>query len=145
MWDNLSSSIVATITNGISGGTVTGVAAADVLDYEKNILDNYPSITVVAADSPADFADTARNSRQYTFSIKCLQERKEFGAQKAERVLRQLTDELLTLFDTSRYLLGNNLQGRGFVHAAPSRWAYIQSDQIDVRLAEILLVCEVIQ
>lgn len=145
MWDDLSNGIVATLQDGIDRDVVAGVKSASIYDYEPGLTTAYPAISVVPSDSPAKFADTQRNQRTYTFSIKCLQERKEFGAQKAERVQRQLVDELLTLFDSSRYLYGDQLQGRGYVEAAPSRWAYIQTEQVDVRMAEILLACVVIQ
>lgn len=146
MWDELTKSIILTINNGISTGVITGMNATNVYDHEPNVFTEYPAISIVPSDTPrTEFADTARNYRDYTFSIKLLQERREFGANKAERVLRTLTDQMLKMFDGSRYLYGDQLLGRGFVQVAPSRWAYIQTDQVDMRMAEILLSCEVIQ
>lgn len=145
MWDDLSAGIKATIVQAITAGTVTGIKATRILEYEPNQMDGFPFITIAAASAPAEFADTSRNKRNYTFSVKVYQERREFGAEKAEQVLRLLNDELLTLFDAQHYLYGDLIRGRGFVEAIPAEWAYITTEQIDVRVSNILLTAEVIQ
>lgn len=145
MWDSLSAKIIETITANI-GGSITGIDAANVFDYEVNVTNSYPAITVVPADNANGvFADTRRNERSYIFSMKAYQERMSMTPQKAEQALRQLTDQLITTFDANYYLNGSFLQGRGFVKPIPSAWAYIQTEQVDVRLSNILLECVVIQ
>lgn len=144
MWDDLSNGIKATIVNAI-GTTVNGIKATRVLEYEPNTMDGFPFISIAPAEAPAEIADTRRNKRQYTFAVKAYQERKQIGAEKAERVLRQLNDELIQLFDSTPYLYGDLIHGRGWVQPIPSQWAYITTDQVDVRVSNILLVCEVIQ
>lgn len=139
MWDSLSEHI----GNVLRQSTLASGSA--IFDYAKSSFTEYPAITYCPADGDGEFADTTRNKRNYIFSIKCYQERTEMTEQTSEQTLRNLIDELITLFDSQTYLDGDFLHGRGWVKPIPSTWAFIQGEQINMRVAEILIGCVVIQ
>lgn len=144
MWDELSGGII-NLLNTLT--TVDPTAA--VFDHAKTNMAAYPVITVTPSDNTAQFADIRRNQRSYVFAIRCYQERINTGEQKSEQVMRQLVDSIITLFDANVQLDQVNgygrLNGRGFCRPIPSIWKYVVAEQVDVRMAEILLECVVIQ
>lgn len=144
MWDELSGGTINLLN------TLTTVdSALAIFNYAMTNIPGYPAITVTPSDNVAQFADTRRNQRSYVFSIKCYQERLKAGEQQSELIMRQLVDSVITLFDANPFLDTVNgfgrLNGRGYCRPIPSVWKYIQSEQIDVRMAEVLLECVVIQ
>lgn len=150
MWEELSTAIVAII----QGSGIADIKTTNVFGYPKSRFDGYPAITVYPAQNvDTSFADTQRNRRTYVFSIRVYQERAERGEEAAERIMRGLVDSLVTLFDANPYLNASiidddstgTLEGRGFCRPIPSSWAFIQGEQTDTRVAEILLECVVIQ
>lgn len=149
MWEQLSSNIVTIIQN--SG--ISDIKSTNVFGYPKSRFDGYPAITVYpSANVDPSFADTQRNRRTYVFSIRVYQERGERGESESERIMRGLIDSLIALFDANPYLStggdadpGGVLEGIGFCRPIPSQWAFIQGEQTDTRMAEILLECVVIQ
>jgi len=139
MWNELSAAIIAKIK------TSTEVEDAAVLDYAKSKMDKYPTITVTPADNQeAFFADTMRNQRTYNFAIRVYQERLEQGEAESERIMRTLVDDLISIFDGDVYL-NDTLAGRGFARPIPSVWQFVQGEQVNTRMAEIILSCVVIQ
>lgn len=139
MWQELSDGIKAVILN-------SNLVEADyVFDDPASNISGYPAITISAADGDGEFADTARNRRTYIFNVKCYQERIEQGSAGAESIMRALVDDLIELFDANTYLDNDRLQGRGWVRPIPSQWAFIQGEQVDTRVANILIACVVIQ
>lgn len=140
MWDELSAAII----NVIAGSSKVDSSVA-VFDYAKTNLSAYPCITVTPSDNTAQFGDTNRNQRSYIFSLRIYQERTKTGEKLSEQIMRQLADSLITLFDANPYLDNQRLSGRGFCRPIPSVWKYAQAEQIDVRVAEILLEAVVIQ
>lgn len=139
MWNTLSAAIVAIIK------TSGKVDSAAVIDYAKSKMDHYPTISVTPADNQdAIFADTQRNQRTYNFAIRIYQERMEQGEEAAERIMRTIVDDLITLFDANLYL-NTTLQGRGFAKPIPSTWQYVQGELPNTRMAEIIISCVVIQ
>ena len=139
MWNTLSAAIVAKIK------TSSEVANAAVLDYAKSNMDKYPTITVTPSDNTEPFfADTMRNQRTYNFAIRVYQERKEQGEEQSERIMRTIVDDLISIFDADIYL-NDTLAGRGFARPIPSVWQFVQGEQTNTRMAEIILSCVVIQ
>lgn len=138
MWNELSAAIVAKIQ------TSTNINSSYVYDYAKSNLDGFPAVTVVPKDGSGDFADTQRNQRSYTFSIKVYQEQLEQNRNDSERIIRTIVDELMTMFDADGYL-GQTLQGRGWSRPIPSTWDFILGENSVTRTAEILIDCVVIQ
>lgn len=139
MWNELSAAIKAKIQ------TNDEIDSANVFDYAKSQIDAYPTITITPADNQnTSFADTTRRQRSYTFSIKVYQERLEQGESDSERIQRTIVDDLITLFDSDVYL-NNTLAGRGFARPIPSDWSFAAGEQVNMRVAEILLECVVIQ
>lgn len=131
----------------IKAGIITiinnSVKVKAVYNYEEVKPSGYPCITVTAADGDGEFADTSRNRREFIFSIKCYQERIEVGASEAERILINLIDELLGIFDSSaNYNLNNTVI---FAKPIPSKWGYLNVPDADVRTAEILIVGVAVQ
>lgn len=139
MWNTLSAAIVAMVK------TSSEVNSAAVFDYAKSKMTNYPTITVTPHENQdAIFADTARNQRSYNFAIRVYQERMEQGEGESERIMRTIVDDLITIFDADLYL-NATLQGRGFAKPIPSIWQYVQGEQVNTRMAEIIIGCVVIQ
>lgn len=139
MWNTLSAAIVTMIK------TSAEVDSAAVFDYAKSKMDHYPTITVTPSDNQdAIFADTSRNQRTYNFAIRVYQERMEQGEDASERIMRTIVDDLIRIFDADLYL-NTTLQGRGFAKPIPSVWQYVQGEQVNTRMAEIIIGCVVIQ
>lgn len=139
MWNTLSAAIVNMIK------TSGEVDSAAVFDYAKSKMDHYPTITVTPSDNQDPiFADTNRRQRTYNFAIRIYQERMEQGEEASERIMRTIVDDLITIFDADLYL-NATLQGRGFAKPIPSIWQYVQGEQVNTRMAEIIISCVVIQ
>jgi len=139
MWNELSAAIVDVIQ------TSNEVDSDQVFDYAKSKMDHYPTITVTPLDnSDTYFADTSRDGRTYNFAIRVYQERMEQGEEASERIMRTIVDDLISKFDNDIYL-GSTLQGRGFCRPIPSVWQFVQGEQVNTRMAEIILSCVVIQ
>jgi len=139
MWNELSAAIVAMVK------TSAEVDPTAVYDYGKSKMLKYPSITVTPSDNQDPiFADTTRRQRTYNFAIRVYQERMEQGEEASERIMRTIVDDLITIFDADLYL-NTTLQGRGFAKPIPSIWQYVQGEQVNTRMAEIIISCVVIQ
>lgn len=139
MWNELSAAIVTLIK------TSNEVDSTQVFDYAKSKMEHYPCITVTPLDNTDTyFADTSRDGRTYNFAIRVYQERMEQGESDSERIMRTIVDDLISKFDNDIYL-GATLQGRGFCKPIPSRWAFVQGEQVNTRMAEIIVSCVVIQ
>lgn len=115
----------------------------NIYDYEISKPDGYPTITVSLSQNQGIFADTTRNQRSYTWSIRVLQERLNFGEKKAEQVVRKMADELMTIFDAQGSLGLNNTCN--FAKPISIRGYYTGSPEVDVRAIEILLEAVVLQ
>lgn len=139
MWNELSTGI------GNLLATVSDLNSDTIFNYRKSSFDKYPAVVYFPADGDGEFADTQRTQRTYVFQINVYQERVEKGASDTESIMRQRVDDLITLFDTNKYLDNDRLQGRGFVRPIPSRWDLVQGEQVDVLRAQILLMAVVIQ
>lgn len=102
---------VATITAKVKSllGTLESLKA--VYDYSIDLTAGYPCAVVRDGGWRAEFSDTQRNRRVYTIEVYLFQEFGEAGftAEKAARVLRELQDEVITLFDTNITLDGTVL------------------------------------
>lgn len=121
----------------------TSTKVRNVYNYEEVKPAGYPAITVTNYDGAGEFADTQRNRRFFTFSIKCYQERLEVGASEAERIMTNLVDELIGIFDNpTNYNLNNTCV---FAQPIPSKWGYLQVPDADVRTAEILIAAIAVQ
>ena len=119
------------------------VENAAVLDHATTIT-KYPCIQVTAAGNQESlFADTNRVSRAYNFNIDIYQERFEQGEENAERILRTIVDDLISIFDADVYL-GSVLQGRGYARPFNGDWGYT-GEQLNTRSARIIIACAVIQ
>lgn len=133
---------MATYTN--IGNQIVSILQANITDanvvynYTERNPAGYPAIMVEAYDGSAEFADTSRNRREYVFRITCMQERVAVGASEAERILRAMIDQIISVFDSRTNLNLNN--SCDFATPIPSKWGYINAPDIDVRTAEILLV-----
>lgn len=137
MWNDLSEAIINKIK------TSTEVDSSAVFDHARTI-EKYPCIQVTAAgNADSQFADTTRNSRTYNFYVDIFQERNEQGHDEAERILRTIVDDLITIFDADIYL-NNTLRGRGYAKPFNGDWGYV-GEQNNTRSARIIIACVVIQ
>lgn len=151
MWEQLEAAIIGLINNQVA------VNPQWIYNYEPTKPAGYPAIAVVPADGTGVFADTQRNRRSYIFTVKVYQERQSIGSQdptlvpqqEAERVMRALVDSIIQVFDlyANYALAGSNLNVPGlvFVKPIPSTWGYINSPDVDIRIANIRLEAVVVQ
>lgn len=128
--------------NDISAAIVSIIQAEcpkvrNVYDFSKNLPAGYPAVTVSPSEHTGEFLDTTRNRRSFVFSIMCLQERLKVGEGEAERILRNLVDQIITVFDSANHTTLNNTCI--FVRPIPSKWGYFKAPDVDVRVAEVLL------
>lgn len=128
------SNLIVTKLQGISG--LNGV-----YNYEpdKPTAGQYPFATVTPVSFEGEFADTVRNKRTYVFSVRVYQERMEagFGNSKAERLVREMSDEILTAFDSDTTLSGALL----YVKPAHGDLTYENRELGDTRVIEITFDC----
>lgn len=118
-------------------GGITGLFG--VYDYEpdKPTDGKYPFATVSVGDFDGRFGDNQRNERIYTFIVRVYQERVNFGNEKAERLVREIADEVLTLFDNNTTLDGMVK----FVKPLSGNFDYVDREIGDTRIIEFVLEC----
>lgn len=125
---------IATKIRGVSG-------LQQVYEYEPDKPDDgkYPFATVTPAEFRGEFGDTIRNIRTYSFKVRVYQERTAaaFGNQKAERLIREMSDEMMTAFDADTTLSGM-VQ---FVRPISGNLEYVDREVGDTRVAEFNLEC----
>lgn len=99
---NISGAIVTKIQG------VSGLVAVYNYEPDKPTNGGYPFASVTQSAFAGEFGDTIRNLRTYDFTIRVYQERTEagFGNEKTERLVREMTDEILTAFDMDTTLSG---------------------------------------
>lgn len=117
--------------------------AKAVYDYVERNPSGYPAIEVEFYDGSGVFADTGRNRRKRYYRIICMQERVNVGASEAERILGNLVDHVISVFDDRANLALNNTAN--FAYPIPSKWGYIQAPDIDVRSAEIIIAADTVE
>lgn len=123
---------IATKLRGVSG-------IVEVYEYEagKPTSGGYPFATVTPNAFTGRFGDTIRNERTYEFRVRVYQERTAtgFGNQKAERLVREMVDEVLTAFDMDTTLSGM-VQ---YVKPVRGDLSYIDREIGDTRIAEFIV------
>lgn len=116
-------------------GDVQGIKA--VYEYESaNPSGQYPLATVTPNNFDGEYASTAHNRRSYFFNVRIYQERTEtgFGSEKAERVMREVVDEVMDAFDMDTTLSGTVM----FCRPIGGNFDYTEREH-DARTAELLL------
>lgn len=133
---NISSAIVTKL-QGI--GKLNGVYA---FEPDKPTSGQYPFATVTPAAFAGEFGDTIRNIRTYELNIRVYQERVEsaFGNEKAERIMREVVDEILTAFDMDTTLSGTVK----WVKPLSGNLQYEDREIGDTRVAEIKVECRTV-
>lgn len=129
---------IASITTKIKQKVSEMGSIKNTYDYEKGIdtSTGFPLATVTFKSGEGEFLTTAHNLRKHQFFIRVYQEKTTAGAgsNKAERVSREVLDELLTAFDYDTTLSGTVKWVR------PVSWdgAYLDRE-LDVRVLEVVL------
>lgn len=128
------SAAIATKMRGVSG-------IQKVYEYEidKPESGSYPFATVTPEAFSGVFGDTIRNIRTYNIAVRVYQERIEtnFGNEKAERLVREMTDEILTAFDADTTLSGM----MKYVRPVSGDLSYVDREMGDTRIAQFTLEC----
>lgn len=133
----------ADIKAGIVSVLSSATKAKRVYDYEETKPVGYPAITVTPMEGEAEFLDTQRVRRDFTFSVKIYQERVEVGASEAERVITALVDQVISIFDDfSNTTLVNTVV---FMKPVKTKWGYLAVPDADVRSCDITLIGEAAQ
>ena len=118
---------------------VTGIHA--VYNYDPASPDDgkYPYATIRFEGSKAEFGSTNRNIRSFAFKVTVFIDRTKagFGNGKAERLLREITDEIVVAFDTDTTLNGGVLK----VEPIEVRTDFADTEIGDTRVAEYLIDC----
>lgn len=114
-----------------------------VYDYEETKPSGYPCITVTPLEGEAEFLDTVRVRRDFTFSVRIYQERLEATPSGAESIITSMVDQILALCDDfSNTTLSNTVV---FLLPVKTKWGYLQAPDADVRSCEITLIGEAAQ
>lgn len=110
-----------------------------VYDYAQTDVTSYPYAVVKFDGSNADFGDTIRNIRHYEFMVILYIDRNQasVGNEKAERLLRSITDEIITMFDNNT-TLDNLVQ---MVQPISISTSFQNTDIGDTRVCEIVIDC----
>lgn len=140
MWVTLSAALKAKLLAGI-----TSMDPACCFEYAESNAEVHPYISIIpVANQTASFADGVRVNRDYTFSLNLYQERIDQAEDGSEDLLRRLADEVTSLLDSDRYL-DNALRSRGYTRPTSTEWSFIDSEQVNTRLARITVPISVIQ
>lgn len=118
-------------------GTVTGLHSVYAYEPAKPTDGKYPFASVTISSLEGRFGDTQRNERTYIFNIRVYQERVKVGNEKAERLIREMADEIMTLFDNNTTLDGMVK----FVRPVSANFDYIDREIGDTRVAEFEVEC----
>jgi hypothetical protein len=129
-YSNIKTQVVSILRTNITD-------AKAIYSYVERNPSGYPAINVDWSDGNAQFADTTRNRRKRILRITCMQERINVGPSEAERIMENMADQIIAVFDNRTNLSLNNAVD--FALPIPSKWGYIQAPDIDVRTVEILL------
>lgn len=118
---------------------VSGISAVYEYEPDKPAEGVYPFATITPRAFEGEFADTIRNKRTYVFVVSVYQERVEgaFGNEKAERLIREMSDEIMTAFDADTTLSGMVK----WINPARGDLRYIDREMGDTRVCEIELEC----
>jgi hypothetical protein len=131
------------VTIGAAISTIMNSMASlrHVYDSHESQVEGYPAATIEVAEREAEFADTMRNQNTYTYTVRIVQERQTVGTTKAERIVREIADEAIALFDAN-YKLNNTCN---FVMPITTRPFYAQSPTVDTRGVELTIKAIVVQ
>jgi hypothetical protein len=135
-YTNQKAAIVSIIRTNITEAKV-------VYNFTERNPSGYPAVMVEFYDGSGEFADTGRNRRKRIYRIICMQERVNVGASEAERILGNLVDHLISVFDDRNNL--NLTNTCNFAFPIPSKWGYIQAPDVDIRTAEVLIEADSIE
>jgi len=116
---------------------ITGLHDVYAYEPDKPTDGKYPFASVSLSNFEGKFGDTIRNERTYTFTIRVYQERTKVGNLMAERLLREICDEILTNFDNNTTLDGMVK----WVKPVSGTFVYVDREIGDTRVAEIDLEC----
>ena len=113
----------------------------EVHDHDKGKFAGYPAAVIFPTENKSDFETTTQNLREYAFTIR-LHEPMEVVSgvtdhEKADRILRETVDNVITEFDNKFTLNG----AVNFCRATPSVWGYQTRESGVVRVAEVRLSC----
>ncbi len=140
MWSNLHSYIISLLEG-------TDVFQ-EVFGYDANKMEGDPTVIIVPSGSESDYSTNNLNERMYGFSVKIFVSRtaRDGDSEKeADRVLRNLVDTTLDVFD-SNYTFNGLTVPSGYcminVFAVPSVWGYA-GEEDEYRVAEISVRCRV--
>jgi hypothetical protein len=121
---------------------VSGVKAVYEYKPDKPTDGGYPYAVVTPAEFQGQFGDTIRNLRTHTFVLSVYQERTEagFGNQKAERLIREMSDEIITAFDQDTTFSGMIK----YMKPLHGNLRYDEGETGEMRVCEFILDCVVI-
>lgn len=118
------------IASGITAKLQTVTELEQVYNHEPKELAKFPCATVTAFSHTDVFADTAANTRQFTFMIR-LYFRTDV-AQDAETVLRVVADKVIEKIE-SDITLNDSCD---FARPSEGKWLF-QQREVPVRVVEI--------
>ena len=119
--------------------SITTIRITNIFDHELTDLGGYPACTITSQEILGRFLDNARNERTYRFVIRIFIERnpKNFGSQKAETILRALSDEIISKIDGDPTLGGNCIYTKPFT----AKYGYVNRQSNNIRLVEVQMDC----
>ena len=111
-----------------------------VYPYEKTNPDGFPAASLTdMGKTESQIIDTARDKRTYYYNVRLYQEilNADRGREQGERIIRQLEDTVLALFDSS-----NKLGVAGVIRTLPlqTTWSYLENGRI--RITDIVVAVE---
>jgi hypothetical protein len=119
--------------------SVVDIRASNIYDHELTDLGGFPAATITLQELVGAVLDNNRNQHIFRFTIRIFIDRNKqnFGSQKAETILRSLTNNLISKIDADTTLGGNCIIATPF----SVKYGYIDREQQDIRIAEVTLDC----
>lgn len=119
--------------------SVPSLRASNIFDYEEADLAGFPAATISLQEKKGKTLDNNRNEHIFSFTIRVFIERtkQNFGASKAESILRSVVSDLITKIDADP-TLGNNCI---VCNVQTQKYGYVDRANQDIRLCEVTLDC----
>lgn len=90
-----------------------------VIDYEASGLEGYPIAQIIASGNDSEITSTNSVTRTYNFTVRIIQEITSGGEEEAERIMREVVDQVIDTIDTDRTL---GISNASSVQGTSSSW-----------------------
>jgi hypothetical protein len=130
IFSDMRTAIVAVIT-------AEATKVKKVYRTDRSKFDGYPAVIVTPSENASDYGDSSMRQLDITFTVRAHQLIIKNGEDKADIVLDEVVDQLISIFNDKAVLTPT----AEWVFPAGGVWGYQERPDGQVRTAEIKLKC----